>query len=211
MWEIAQFETQNVTDIAQRATASTTNPRSAEAPPSTGLAVSEGASSPARQRSKIRGASVERFASEVTMQTSLRINGQTHSVDADPDCPLLYVLRDTLSMNNPRFGCGLGQCGACTVLVDNRAVRSCTLPLSSVAGKEIVTLEGLGSEGNPHPVQAAFIEAQAFQCGYCLNGWVLTAKALLDKNPHPTDEQMRSAFESLICRCGSHVRIFSAV
>jgi nicotinate dehydrogenase subunit A len=142
---------------------------------------------------------------------SLKINGQSHAIDVEPDCPLLYVLRDNLALNNPRFGCGLGQCGACTVLVDNRAVRSCMLPVSAVAGKEIVTLEGLGAEGEPHPVQAAFIAEQAFQCGYCLNGWVLTAKALLDKNPHPTDEEMRTAFEPLVCRCGSHVRIFAAV
>jgi nicotinate dehydrogenase subunit A len=108
-------------------------------------------------------------------------------------------------------GCGLGQCGACTVLVDNRAMRSCVLPVSSALGKEIVTLEGLGTLEKPHPIQTAFIEEQTFQCGYCLNGWVLTAKALLDKNPHPTDAEMRAAFESLVCRCGSHVRIFSAV
>jgi len=144
-------------------------------------------------------------------RASLKINGNVHDVDVDPACPLLYVLRDNLEMNNPRFGCGLGQCGACTVLIDNRAVRSCLLPTSAAAGKEIVTLEGLGTEANPHPVQKAFIEAQAFQCGYCLNGWVLTAKALLDKNPHPSDAEMRTAFESLICRCGSHVQIFSAV
>ena len=120
-------------------------------------------------------------------QASLKINGQMHAVDVDPQCPLLYVLRDNLSMNNPRFGCGLGQCGACTVLVDGRAVRSCTLPVSRAAGHEIVTLEGLGTPDKPHPVQAAFIEEQTFQCGYCLNGWVLTTKALLDKNPNPTD------------------------
>lgn len=145
------------------------------------------------------------------MRISLKINGQSHAVDAEPDCPLLYVLRDNLALHNPRFGCGLGQCGACTVLVDNRAVRSCMLPLSAASGKEIVTLEGLGAEERPHPVQTAFIEEQAFQCGYCLNGWVLTAKALLDKNPHPSDEEMRAAFQSLVCRCGSHVRIFAAV
>ena len=144
-------------------------------------------------------------------RTLLKINGQSHTIDVEPDCPLLYVLRDNLAMNNPRFGCGLGQCGACTVLLDSRAVRSCTLPVSAAAGKEIVTLEGLARDGNPHPVQKAFIQEQAFQCGYCLNGWVLTAKALLDKNPHPSDEEMRSAFENLICRCGSHVRIFAAV
>ena len=144
-------------------------------------------------------------------RTLLKINGESYTIDVEPDCPLLYVLRDNLAMNNPRFGCGLGQCGACTVLLDSRAVRSCTLPVSAAAGKEIVTLEGLARDGNPHPVQKAFIQEQAFQCGYCLNGWVLTAKALLDKNPHPSDEEMRSAFENLICRCGSHVRIFAAV
>lgn len=144
-------------------------------------------------------------------RTSLKVNGKSHTVDADADCPLLYVLRDNLALNNPRFGCGLGQCGACTVLVDNRAVRSCLLPVSRAAGKEIVTLEGLGSPENPHPVQQAFIDEQAFQCGYCLNGWVLTAKALLDQNPHPTEAEMRRAFESLICRCGSHVGILDAV
>jgi aerobic-type carbon monoxide dehydrogenase small subunit (CoxS/CutS family) len=142
---------------------------------------------------------------------SLKVNGRMHVVDVDPDCPLLYVLRNDLALNNPRFGCGLGQCGACTVIVDGQSVRSCVLPASSAVGKEIVTLEGLGAAGNPHPVQRAFIEEQAIQCGYCLNGWVMTAKALLDKNPHPTDAQMMSAFESLVCRCGSHVRIFAAV
>ncbi len=145
------------------------------------------------------------------MSTSLNVNGQMHIVDVDPECPLLYVLRDDLAFKNPRFGCGLGQCGACTVIVNGQAVRSCLLPASAAVGKEIVTLEGLGTPGSPHPVQTAFIEEQAIQCGYCLNGWVMTAKALLDKSPHPTDAQMRSAFESLVCRCGSHVRIFAAV
>jgi len=144
-------------------------------------------------------------------RTTLTINGKPHAVDVDADTPLLYVLRDTLEMNNPRFGCGLGQCGACTVLVDNRAVRSCSLPVSRVAGQKIVTIEGLATAGRPHPVQQAFIEEQAFQCGYCLNGWVLTAKALLDTNPKPTDADVRRACESLVCRCGSHTRIFSAV
>ena len=142
---------------------------------------------------------------------ALNINGKAQNVEADPDCPLLYVLRDNLEMHNPRFGCGLGQCGACTVLVDNHAVRSCTLPVSRAVGKAVVTLEGIGTPEHPHPVQAAFIEEQAFQCGYCLNGWVLTAKALLDKNPHPTEAEIRSEFQSLVCRCGSHVRIFDAV
>jgi nicotinate dehydrogenase subunit A len=145
------------------------------------------------------------------IHASLKVNGQVHMLDVDPDTPLLYVLRDTLAQNNPRFGCGLGQCGACTVLVDSRAMRSCTLPVSRAVGREIVTLEGLATGETPHPVQKAFIDEQVFQCGYCLNGWVLTAKALLDKNPHPSDAEMRTAFQSLVCRCGSHVRIFSAV
>jgi len=144
-------------------------------------------------------------------RASLAINGKPHVVDVDPECPLLYVLRDTLAMNNPRFGCGLGQCGACTVLLDNRAVRSCVLPVSAAAGRQVVTLEGLGTPDHPHPVQQAFIDTQAFQCGYCLNGWVLTAKALLDRTPHPTDEEIRRACEGLVCRCGSHVGIFAAV
>jgi nicotinate dehydrogenase subunit A len=143
--------------------------------------------------------------------TSLKINGRIHKLDVDPQCPLLYVLRDDLEMKNPRFGCGLGQCGACTVIVDGHAVRSCQLTVANAAGKEIVTLEGLETAGKPHPVQAAFIAEQTFQCGYCLNGWVMTTKALLDKNPNPTDTEMRSAFESLVCRCGSHVGIFAAV
>ena len=142
---------------------------------------------------------------------SLMVNGRVYVVDADPDSPLLYALRDDLEQNNPRFGCGLGQCGACCVLVDNRAVRSCLLPVSKAVGKKILTIEGLGTAENPHPIQTAFIEEQAFQCGYCLNGWVLTAKALLDRNPHPSDAEMRAAFQSLVCRCGSHIRIFSAV
>ena len=144
-------------------------------------------------------------------RVSLRVNGNAHQVDVDPECPLLYVLRGNLALNNPRFGCGLGQCGACTVLLNNSAVRSCRLPVSLAVGKEIVTLEGLGSPGNPHPVQRAFIDEQAFQCGYCLNGWVLSAKALLDRNPQPTDAQIRSAFQGLVCRCGSHVGIFNAI
>jgi nicotinate dehydrogenase subunit A len=142
---------------------------------------------------------------------SFEVNGKAHLFDVDPECPLLYVLRDNAGLNNPRFGCGLGQCGACTVLVNQVPVRSCMLPVSRVSGKEIITLEGLGTSENPHPVQKAFIEEQAFQCGYCLNGWVITAKALLDKHPHPTDEQMKSAFEGLVCRCGSHIQIAAAI
>jgi len=142
---------------------------------------------------------------------SLRINGKSHPVNVDPECPLLYVLRDDLAMKNPRFGCGLAQCGACTVLVDGRPTRSCVFPVSAAKGKSVVTLDGLGTAAKPHPVQTAFIEEQAFQCGYCLNGWVMAAKALLEKNPNPTDAEIRTAFEGLVCRCGSHVRIFAAV
>ena len=144
-------------------------------------------------------------------RATLKVNGKVHVVDVDPECPLLYVLRDDLELRNPRFGCGLGQCGACTVLVDGRATRSCTLAVSRATSKEIVTLEGLGTPEKPDPVQQAFIEEQAFECGYCLNGWVLTAKALLDKQAHPSDAEIRSACESLVCRCGSHTRIFAAV
>ena len=142
---------------------------------------------------------------------SFKLNGAPTTVDVEGDCPLLYVLRDDLGLDNPRFGCGLGQCGACTVIVDNRAVRSCQTTARATAGKEVVTLNGLGTPERPHKVQQAFIDAQAFQCGYCLNGWVMTTKALLDANPHPTEAQMRTAFEGLVCRCGSHVRIFDAV
>jgi nicotinate dehydrogenase subunit A len=147
----------------------------------------------------------------MTARTSIKVNGQVHQIDVDPRCPLLYVLRDTLALNNPRFGCGLGQCGACTVLVDNRAVRSCLYPVSSALGKEIVTLEGLGTPENPHRIQQAFIDEQASQCGYCLNGWIMTSKALLDKNPHPTDAEINGALAGLVCRCGGQVRMLRAV
>jgi nicotinate dehydrogenase subunit A len=142
---------------------------------------------------------------------SLDVNGRRYPAEVELDSPLLYVLRDNLGLNNPRFGCGLGQCGACTVLVNNEAVRSCTLPVSSALGKKIVTLEGLGTSERPHPVQQAFIDEQAFQCGYCLNGWVMLSKALLDRNPTPTDQQIREGLDGLICRCGSHVAVFNAV
>jgi len=142
---------------------------------------------------------------------SLHVNGKTQVVDVDPDCPLLYVLRDDLTLNNPRFGCGLGQCGACTVIVDNHPVHSCKFAVGRAEGKQIVTLEGLGTPEQPHPLQTAFIEEQSFQCGYCLNGWVMAAKALLDENSDPSDEEIRAAFSHLICRCGSHMRIFAAV
>jgi len=146
------------------------------------------------------------------MRAALKVNGKAHVLnDVDPECPLLYVLRDNLAMHNPRFGCGLGQCGACTVLVNNVPTRSCMLPMARANGREVVTLDGIGTPEHPHPVQTAFIEEQAAQCGYCMNGWVLSAKALLDKHPRPTDEQMRTAFEGLVCRCGSHAGVLNAV
>jgi nicotinate dehydrogenase subunit A len=144
-------------------------------------------------------------------RVSLRVNGRAYLLQVDPQCPLLYVLRDNLALNNPKFGCGLGQCGACTVLLDNLPIRSCLFPVSGATGKEIVTLEGLGTSENPHPVQNAFIREQALQCGYCLNGWIMTSKALLDKIPNPTDEEIRNALAGLVCRCGCHVRVFRAV
>ena len=142
---------------------------------------------------------------------SLDVNGRTLSADVELDSPLLYVLRDDLGLNNPRFGCGLGQCGACTVLVNGAAVRSCSVAVSTAVGKKIVTIEGLGTRDRPHPVQQAFVEEQALQCGYCANGWVLTAVAFLKDNPAPSDQQIRQAFDNMICRCGSHAAIMSAI
>jgi nicotinate dehydrogenase subunit A len=142
----------------------------------------------------------------------LRINGRTQRVEADdPNMPLLYALRDSLELHGSKFGCGLGQCGACTVMVDGAAVRSCQMPVSRMAGREITTLEGLSSPEKLHPVQAAFVEEQAAQCGYCTNGMIMTATALLAKTPHPTETQVRTALAGNLCRCGSHVRVLAAV
>jgi nicotinate dehydrogenase subunit A len=142
---------------------------------------------------------------------SLRVNNQTRVVDTDPTTPLLYVLRDDLELHGPRFGCGLGQCGACTVIMEGNAVRSCSVPVSSAQNKAITTLEGLGTLEHPHPLQAAFIEEQAAQCGYCMNGMIMVSKVLLDKNPHPTDDQIKQALNGNLCRCGSHLRVIRAV
>jgi len=142
---------------------------------------------------------------------TLSVNGKTQRLDVEPDTPLLYVLRDDLALHGPKFGCGLAQCGACTVLLDGAAARSCVVPVSRAAGKKVVTLEGLGSSEKPHPVQQAFIEEQAAQCGYCANGMIMTAKAFLDRTPNPTDRQIRAALAENLCRCGTHQRILAAV
>jgi nicotinate dehydrogenase subunit A len=147
----------------------------------------------------------------MSQQMSLRVNGREARFEADPAMPLLYALRDDLGLNNPRFGCGLGQCGACTVQLDGRPVRSCMTPTSAAVGHEITTLAGLGEGGRPHPVQQAFIDEQVPQCGYCLNGWVMTAAALLKSNPNPTDAQIRQALSGIKCRCATHMAILRAV
>ena len=141
----------------------------------------------------------------------LKVNGAVRRATAEPDTPLLYILRNDLELNAPRFGCGLSQCGACTVLVDGRPTRSCVLPVSSVGEKSVTTLEGLGSKDRPHLLQKAFIEEQAAQCGYCANGMIMTAKALLDRTPKPTEAQVRKALAANLCRCGTHNRIVRAV
>ena len=142
---------------------------------------------------------------------TLKVNGKSSVVEAEPNTPLLYVLRDNLSLHGPRFGCGLGQCGACTVLVDGNTMRSCMLPVSAAQNKSVTTLEGLGSVAHPHPVQAAFVQEQAAQCGYCMNGMILGAKALLDKNSHPTVAEIKHSLNNYICRCGSHLRVIRAI
>jgi nicotinate dehydrogenase subunit A len=144
-------------------------------------------------------------------QHRLRVNGREHRVEAEGGTLLLYLLRNDLRLNGPKYGCGLGECGACTVLVDGIAARSCVLPISLVENKEIVTLEGLGTPEAPHPIQQAFIDAQAAQCGYCLNGMIMTAKALLDRNPSPDEQEIRAELRDNLCRCGAHVEILRAV
>jgi nicotinate dehydrogenase subunit A len=145
------------------------------------------------------------------MTISIKVNGTQRSVPAEADTPLLYVLRNDLALNGAKFGCGLAQCGACTVLIEGRAVRSCVTEIGSIGGAEITTIEGLGSLDQPHPLQQAFIDAQAAQCGYCINGMIMTAKELLDRNPHPTAKDVRDALAQNLCRCGTHNRIVRAV
>jgi aerobic-type carbon monoxide dehydrogenase small subunit (CoxS/CutS family) len=145
------------------------------------------------------------------MRIDLNVDGQAHTIETDADMPLLYALRDDLGLRNPRFGCGLSQCGACTVLINGEPVRSCVTAVNSVAGKTITTLNGIGTPEHPHKVQAAFIEEQVPQCGYCLNGWVMTSVSLLEKNPRPSDAQIREALSGIKCRCGTHTAILRAV
>jgi len=143
---------------------------------------------------------------------TLKVNGHDQAVPIDDEAmPLLYALRDDLGLHGPKFGCGLGQCGACTVIVDGAAVRSCVTPAATMTEKQITTLEGLGSPEHPHRVQAAFIAEQAAQCGYCTNGMIMTATALLGRNPKPSEQQVREGFAGNLCRCGSHVRVIAAV
>lgn len=145
------------------------------------------------------------------MSTPITVNGQSHRIEAEADTPLLYILRNDLRLTGTRFGCGLGQCGACNVLVDNRKTSSCNTPLWACEGKQVTTVEGLLSNGQLHPLQQAFVDEQAAQCGYCLNGMIISAKALLDANPQPTEAQIREALDANLCRCGTHPRIVRAV
>ena len=142
---------------------------------------------------------------------TLSVNGQSRSLDVDPATPLLYVLGDDLGLRGPKFGCGMGQCGACTVIVKGQAVRSCITPVSAVAGSEITTLEGLGTTDKPHPIQKAFIDEQAMQCGFCINGVIMTAKAFVDRNPKATDVELRQAMSGVLCRCHGHARMLRAI
>jgi|SRR6185437_14793649 len=144
-------------------------------------------------------------------QTTLNVNGVDRVVEAQPDSALLYALRDELELRGPKFGCGLGQCGACTVLMDGTAIRSCVTPVAAVGKAKIVTLEGLGTSANPHPLQAAFIAEQAAQCGYCINGMIMQAASLLRQNPRPDREDIKKALNDNLCRCGTHMRIVRAI
>jgi nicotinate dehydrogenase subunit A len=142
---------------------------------------------------------------------TLVVNGTSHRLDVEPDTPLLYVLRDNLGLNGPKFGCGLAQCGACTVLVEGATARSCSVPVAKVAGKKVTTLEGLGSSAKPHPIQKAFIEEQAVQCGYCVNGMVMTSAALLARKANPSEREIKQALAGNLCRCGTQPRVVRAV
>jgi nicotinate dehydrogenase subunit A len=145
------------------------------------------------------------------MPINLKVNGTGRSVEAEPDTPLLYVLRNDLELNGAKYGCGLSQCGACTVLIDGKAVRSCVTPIGSLETSAITTIEGIGTIEQPHPLQQAFIAEQAAQCGYCSNGMIMSAKELLDRNPRPSEQEVRAALAGNLCRCGTHNRIIKAV
>jgi aerobic-type carbon monoxide dehydrogenase small subunit (CoxS/CutS family) len=142
---------------------------------------------------------------------TLKVNGSSHTVDVDPATPLLYVLSDDLGLRGPKFGCGLGQCGSCTAIVNGRAIRSCVTPVGTIGSAEITTLEGLGTPEKPHPIQQAFIDEQAAQCGYCLNGIILTAKAFVDQHARPTDQEIEDAMSGVLCRCFAHTRMLRAI
>ena len=142
---------------------------------------------------------------------TLDVDGKSHTIDADPDMPLLYALRNDIGLNNPQFGCGLAQCGACTVHLNGQPIRSCVTPVSSVGDGKVVTMAGLGTPEKPHPLQTAYVEEQVPQCGYCINGWIMTAAALLDRNKKPTDAEIKQALTGLKCRCGTHMNIMRAV
>lgn len=146
-----------------------------------------------------------------TENLTLNVNGADHTISARPDAALLYILRNDLELNGPKFGCGLGECGACTVLIDGVAARSCLMPVRGAIGRKITTLEGLGTIDDPDPVQRAFIDKQAAQCGYCINGMVMTTRALLNRNPSPTEEEIRRELQHNLCRCGTHMEILQAV
>jgi len=143
--------------------------------------------------------------------THFSVDGKSVAIDGDAQMPLLYALRDELHLKNPKFGCGLAQCGACTVHLDGAPIRSCVMPVSAVKGKQVTTLAGLGTPDKPHPLQTAFIEEQVPQCGYCINGWLMTAAAFLKQNPKASDSQVREALKDLKCRCGTHVSILRAI
>ena len=157
-----------------------------------------------------RGVEVISDGQDTGHPIDLRVNGTTWPLRVPLETPLLYVLRNDLGLNGPKFGCGLGECGACTIIMDGLAARSCVIPVARAVGREIVTLEGIGSRASPHPVQQAFIVEQAAQCGYCLNGMIMTTKALLDRNPSPTEPEIREALRYNLCRCGTHVEIMRA-
>lgn len=142
---------------------------------------------------------------------SLKVNGHLHTLDVDPSTPLLFVLTDEIGLRGPKFGCGMAQCGACTVIVGGQVVRSCVMPVSAVGQDEVTTLEGLGTPGKPHPIQQAFIDEGAAQCGFCLSGVILTAKAVLDENPHASDQEIREALGGVLCRCFAHFRMMRAI